>query len=184
MPPSCDSSLNWSCLPAPSHLTQSSYAPHAILMMAGRWLLTDLATQTTPKGDAQSAETFRVVGMDGTDRGRPKSFESNSGLRSALCPLSFLGRLKPFFSFSAGERKEWVQKSVSLGVLGDRRLQRCTETAPRPSSVCFADTFPGGEGNPLRRGWGGQGGGLYFVYPCGGGDHGWRLFSVKFFKQA
>ena len=32
------------------------------------------------------------------------------------------------------------------------RLHRYIGTAPRPSSVCFADTFPGGEGNPLRRG--------------------------------
>ena len=33
------------------------------------------------------------------------------------------------------------------------QLHRCIATAPRPSSVCFADTFPGGEGIPLRRGW-------------------------------
>ena len=38
------------------------------------------------------------------------------------------------------------------GAAENRGLYRCTETAPRPSSVCFADTFPGGEGNPLRRG--------------------------------
>ena len=38
------------------------------------------------------------------------------------------------------------------GAVGDQRLQRCIATAPRPSSVCFADTFPGGEGNSLRRG--------------------------------
>ena len=73
--------------------------PHAILMMAGSSLLTDLVMRATPKGDAQSAETFRVVGTGATDRGRLRFFESNSGLRLELCPLSFLGSLKPFFSF-------------------------------------------------------------------------------------
>ena len=34
MPPSCNSSFTQSYLPAPSHLTSSDYAPHAILMMA------------------------------------------------------------------------------------------------------------------------------------------------------
>ena len=70
---------------------------------------------------------------------------------------------------SGRERKEWVQKSVSSGAeetgksgrtesstlhgaAEDRRLHGCVGTAPRPSSVCFADTFPGGEGIPLRRG--------------------------------
>ena len=47
----------------------------------------------------------------------------------------------------------------------DMRLQRCTATAPEPSSVCFADTFPGGEGNPLRRGWADRG---VRPYGCGG----------------
>ena len=36
VPPSCDSSFSRSYLPAPGHLTQSDYAPHAILMMAVR----------------------------------------------------------------------------------------------------------------------------------------------------
>ena len=79
----------------------------------------------------------------------------------------------PFFSPLFGERKEWVQKSASLGAEEtgrsgrtessaptgageDRRLHGYIATAPRPSSVCFADTFPGGEGNPLRRGKGGS----------------------------
>ena len=136
----------------------------------------------TPKGDAQSAETFRVVGMDETYGGRLRFSEKILGLRLALCPLSFLGSLKPFFSFSARERKEWVQKSVPLGAeetgrsgrtessaptgsVGDRRLQRCIATAPRPSSVCFADTFPGGEGNPLRRGRADR---VVRPYGCGG----------------
>ena len=41
---------------------------------------------------------------------------------------------------------------ITCGAAEYWRLQRCTATAPRPSSVCFADTFPGGEGIPLRRG--------------------------------
>ena len=44
-------------------------------------------------------------------------------------------------------------------------MYRCVATAPRPSSVCFADTFPGGEGNPLRRGWADRG---VRPYGCGG----------------
>ena len=46
----------------------------------------------------------------------------------------------------------------------------------------------GGQSRPPLRvrgkigGAGGQGGGLYFAYPCGGGDHGWRFFSAKFFQ--
>ena len=46
----------------------------------------------------------------------------------------------------------------------------------------------GGQSRPPLRvrgkigGTGGQGGGLYFAYPCGGGDHGWRFFSAKFFQ--
>ena len=35
IPPSCDSSVAQSYLPAPNHPTRSDYAPHAILMMAG-----------------------------------------------------------------------------------------------------------------------------------------------------
>ena len=107
--------------------------------------------------------------------------ESASGFGSSL---SFLHRARRFFSFSkrerkewgrktfsAGARKEWVQKDASLdavetGGIGSMRastptwcggrseVARCVGTAPRPSSVCFADTFPGGEGNPLRRGFG------------------------------
>ena len=51
-----------------------------------------------------------------------------------------------------------------------------------PSSLTAAQSRP-----PLRvlgkiGGTGGQGGGLYFAYPCGGGDHGWRFFSAKFFQ--
>ena len=34
MPPSCNSSVTRSCLPAPDHLSAGDYAPHAILMMA------------------------------------------------------------------------------------------------------------------------------------------------------
>ena len=45
------------------------------------------------------------------------------------------------------------------------RLRRCIGTAPWPSSVCFADTFPGGEGNPLRRGRADRG---VRPYGCGG----------------
>ena len=36
VPPSCDSSWNWPYLPALTHLSAGDYAPHAILMMAGR----------------------------------------------------------------------------------------------------------------------------------------------------
>ena len=81
-------------------------------------------------------------------------------------PLSFLGRLKPFFSFWQ-RKKRMGSKNVPLGAEEtgksgrtessaptgegeDRRLQRCTATAPRPSSVCFADTFP--EGKAIRCG--------------------------------
>ena len=67
------------------------------------------ALQVSPKGDAQRAETFRVVGTGATGRGRPSFFESNSGLRLALCPLSFLGSLKPFF-FSGWEKKNGFKK--------------------------------------------------------------------------
>ena len=45
-----------------------------------------------------------------------------------------------------------TESSAPTGAADDQRLHRCIATAPRPSSVCFADTFPGGEGNPLRRG--------------------------------
>ena len=41
VPPSCNSSFARSHLPAPGHLTRSNYAPHAILMMAGKRLFTD-----------------------------------------------------------------------------------------------------------------------------------------------
>ena len=74
-------------------------------------------TMMTPKGDAQSAETFRVVGMGATDRGRPRFCESNSGLRLARCPLSFLGRLKPFFSFWQ-RKKRMGSKKRSFGCGG------------------------------------------------------------------
>ena len=68
----------------------------------------------TPKGDAQSAETFRVVGTDATDGCSPRFCESNSGLRLARCPLSFLGRLKPFFSFWQ-RKKRMGSKKRSFG---------------------------------------------------------------------
>ena len=44
VPPSCNSSVVRPYLPAPNHPTRSDYAPHAILMMAGRRLLTNIAT--------------------------------------------------------------------------------------------------------------------------------------------
>ena len=65
----------------------------------------------------QSAETFREVGMDGTDRGRPEFSEKILGLRSALCPLSFLGRLNPFFSFWQ-RKKRTGSKRRSFGCGG------------------------------------------------------------------
>ena len=64
-----------------------------------------------PKGNAQSAETFRVVGSCATDSLNLRSSESNSGQRYAPCPLSFLGRLKPFFSFSAEKEKNGFKKT-------------------------------------------------------------------------
>ena len=36
VPPSCNNSVAQSYLPAPDHLSAGNYAPHAILMMAGR----------------------------------------------------------------------------------------------------------------------------------------------------
>ena len=36
VPPSCDNSFAQSYLPAPGHISAGNYAPHAILMMAGR----------------------------------------------------------------------------------------------------------------------------------------------------
>ena len=62
----------------------------------------------------QSVALFRTVGMDATDRGKPRFLEQDSGLRLALCPLSFLGSLNPFFPLSAGERKEWGRKMVGI----------------------------------------------------------------------
>ena len=82
MPPSCNSSFPRFDLPAPGHLTQSDYAPHAILMMAVRHHFT---------GTVQPS-IFRRTRRGG----RP-------------CPPAFSGFLctqrnaflNPFFSFSA-----------------------------------------------------------------------------------
>ena len=65
------------------------------------------------------------------------------------------------------------------GAAEDMRLQRCTATAPRPSSVCFADTFPGGEGIPLRRGFGRTGRGAIFCVSV----RGRRLWVAFLFSE-
>ena len=66
------------------------------------------------KGNAQSAETFRVVGTCATDSLNLRSSESNSGQRYAPCPLSFLASLKPFFSFWQRKKRMGSKNSPSL----------------------------------------------------------------------
>ena len=72
------------------------------------------------------------------------------GLRLAPCPLSFLGSLKPFFSFSAGERKEWVQKTFLRArrkpeEAGGQYPQGVCRIRKAPSSLTAAQSRP-----PLR----------------------------------
>ena len=68
----------------------------------------------------QSETLFRMVGMDGTDGGRPGFSGEILGLRSALCPLSFLGRLNPFFSFWQ-RKKRTGSKRRFFGRGGNRK---------------------------------------------------------------
>ena len=63
-----------------------------------------------------------------------------------------MGSKSVSFRAAKDEESRRTESSAPTGAAEDRRLYRCVATAPRPSSVCFADTFPGGEGNPLRRG--------------------------------
>ena len=65
----------------------------------------------------QSVALFRTVGMEATDGGRPGFSGEILGLRSALCPLSFLGRLNPFFSFWQ-RKKRTGSKRRSFGCGG------------------------------------------------------------------
>ncbi len=76
-----------------------------------------------------------------------------------------MGSKKRFFGAEETGRSGRTESSAPTGAVEDRRLYRCVATAPRPSSVCFADTFPGGEGNPLRRGWADR---VVHPYGCGG----------------
>ena len=78
MPPSCNNSLNWSCLPAPSHLSVGNYAPHAILMMAVRHHFAD----TVCRGGRLCPPAF-----SGFLRTQRNAF------------------LNPFFSFSARKKR-------------------------------------------------------------------------------
>ena len=75
---------------------------------------------------------FRIVGMDGTDRGRPGFSEKILGLRLALCPLSFLGRLKPFFSFWQ-RKKRMGSKKRFFGCRGNRKKR--ADRVVRPYKV-------------------------------------------------
>ena len=57
VPPSCDSSfarLDW---PAPNHLSAGNYAPHAILMMAGRQRLADTQHPVEVDGSVRPSQT-------------------------------------------------------------------------------------------------------------------------------
>ena len=76
-----------------------------------------------------------------------------------------MGSKKRFFGAEETGRSGRTESTAPTGAGEDRRLYRCVATAPRPSSVCFADTFPGGEGNPLRRGWADR---VVHPYGCGG----------------
>ena len=129
-------------------------------------------TMMTPKGDAQSAETFREVGMDETDGGRLRFSEKILGLRLAPCPLSFLGRLKPFFSFwqrkkRMGSKKRALKRAFGCGGNRKKRADRvvrpygCSGRSEVVTMYCYCSQtlirllrrhLPRGEGNPLRRG--------------------------------
>ena len=68
----------------------------------------------------QSETLFRIVGMDETDGGRLRFSKKILGQRLALCPLSFLGSLNPFFSFWQ-RKKRMGSKKRFFGRGGNRK---------------------------------------------------------------
>ena len=57
VPPSCDSSVARSYLPAPDHISTGDYAPHAILMMADRQRLADTQHPVEADGSVRPSQT-------------------------------------------------------------------------------------------------------------------------------
>ena len=98
VPPSCDSSFARFDLPAPSHLSAGDYAPHAILMMADRQLLCDVVSSSAERRCAERRDLSG--GRDERDgQLMAEIFRVKFRTTVRIGPLSFLGRLKPFFSF-------------------------------------------------------------------------------------
>ena len=103
VPPSCDNSFSRSYLPAPGHLTQSDYAPHAILMMAVRQHPTDTVQPCVLRCTRRGGRPCPPV---------PPIFRrTRRGGR--LCPPASCGFLltrrnaflNPFFSFFARKKR-------------------------------------------------------------------------------
>ena len=103
MPPSCNSSLARSDLPAPNHLSAGNYAPHAILMMAVISLPTNTVKAKTSIRRKSRARLWSIEGVRGN---HPKGFP---GLFFLLPGVFFLEKQKENavrFPFSRKEKEK------------------------------------------------------------------------------
>ena len=109
VPPSCNSSVTLSYLPAPNHLSAGNYAPHAILMMAVISLPANTAKAKTSIRRKSRARLWSIEGVRGK---HPKVFPGLFSFARRFLFGEAKRKCRPFPLFPKRERKEWVQKRV------------------------------------------------------------------------